>query len=200
MMANRPPHTSAQAQVPAAYAPMRPAPQAPINASDPFRSGRAARPSPSEDLDLVPKRSSKTLIIAVVGLVAVAGLGFALKLALSDDEPKAAAEPMVTGPAVTTAEIPPPPPKTEPVVTANPPTPTSTANATAAPRPVDPPSTPVTALPTPVAQAPQQQQANFAPRNHPQPPPPPAPPTPAPPSPKTAPKSPNGGIVRDNPF
>ena len=177
-------------------------------AADPFKM-RPRGQSSSDDLDLVPKRSSKTFFFVIAGLAVAAGLGLFLKFALTDDAPKAPPTQLVTGPAVTTAEIPPPPPKAE-----NAPAPTTsavTAAKTAEPGPV-PLAIPLAIPPsraTPEPAPPRLAAAPPAPRNEPrQPrgtslPPPPAAavaPPPPPASPKTPPKPPNGGIVRDNPF
>jgi hypothetical protein len=176
--------------------------------ADPFAaparsaSARPARRPQNEDLDdFVPKKSSKTVYFVLAGLAVAAGLGLFLKFALSDDAKPAPVEQHATGPAVTTAEIPPPPPKvdTPPPATATTATPAAKVDPPApatlpAPQPArmpDPPSAPAH-----VAAAPQ-------PRPRTPPPPPPqaaAAPPPAPVTPKTAPKPANGSIVRDNPF
>lgn len=183
----------------------RNAPRAAVTA-DPFSSS-------SSDLDeFVPKKSNKTILLAVGGLVFAASLGLFLKFALTDDTPKPPPVQQVTGPAVTTAEIPPPPPADTPI--APPTTATTTAAAAAAAttakvEPVAP--TPLAAPATPAAPAAPVNAggAAGAARNEPKGPrttpvlPPPqaaAPPPVAPVAPKSAPKGPNGGIVRDNPF
>ena len=187
-IAARPPHERTAAAVPIA---------------DPFRN---KAPS-SDDLDF-PKRSNKTLFFVVGGLAVAAGLGLFLKFALGDDAPKAPPAEVLTGPAVTTAEIPPPPPPKE-----DPPPAATTAAKAAEPVLTPPPplATPPRAPeppPVAVAPAPQPQRAPVAaapphearPRPAALPPPPAAaaPPVAAPP--KSAPKGANGGIVRDNPF
>lgn len=166
-------------------------------AADPFRA-----PSPSDDLDFVPKKSSKAFLFVIAGLAIVAGLGLFLKFALTDDAPKTAPAQQVSGPAVTTAEIPPPPPKVE-----APPTVAAVKTAEPAQVQTTPPAPPAP-LAAPVRAEPPPRQTAVAPaalRNEPrQPrqaaPPPPQPAPVAPPAPKTPPKAPNGGIVRDNPF
>ena len=181
------------------YMPSRP-PQAPPVSADPFRT----RAGSSSDFDAVkPRNSNKAIVIAVVGVMALIGLGVGLKAMISDDSAdKPKSEPMVTGPAVTTAEIPPPPPLSEP---------TATSTATAAAKTAEPTSTTTTAaataVPTPLAIPPQQHAAQAAPPPVMAPPrsDPPrthttAPPAPPPAAAKTPPKPANGGIVRDNPF
>jgi hypothetical protein len=206
----------APAQVDARKAQSRPPPAAgpATNArvavsADPFaapaRSAASARPAKrphSEDLDdFVPKKSSKSVYFVVAGLAVAAGLGLFLKFALGDDGTKPApVEQHATGPAVTTAEIPPPPPKVDP-----PPPPTATTTAAAKvdpPPPVTLPAPPTARQPDPPS-APAHVGAGAQPRPR-QPPPPPPQAAAAPPqavvTPKTAPKPPNGSIVRDNPF
>ena len=208
---------SAPAQVEARKAQSRPPPaavppnNAPKNArvavsADPFAApARSAAKRPhSEDLDdFVPKKSSKTVYFVVAGLAVAAGLGLFLKFALGDDGTKPApVEQHATGPAVTTAEIPPPPPKVD-----TPPPATATATTAAAKVDSQPPAT----LPAPQAArqpdppaAPAHVAAAAAPQPRPRQPPPPPPQAeakpPPPVTPKTAPKPPNGSIVRDNPF
>ena len=209
VMDSRPPPPQSR-QAPSSNAPPSAAPRAVARnagaavAADPFRKA-----SPSEDLDYVPKKSSKAFIFVIAGLAVAAGLGLFLKFALTDDAPKAPPQQLVTGPAVATAEIPPPPPKVEA------PPPTATTATTAAPsggaaapakaEPAPPPA-PLAPPPRQAAVAPPPDRA--APRNEPRQPrqsaPPPqaaivAPPPAAAP-PRTPPKPPNGSIVRDNPF
>ena len=178
--------------------------------ADPFRN---KGPS-SDDLDAFPRRSNKGVFFVVGGLAVAAGLGLFLKFALGDDTPKPAPAEVVTGPAVTTAEIPPPPPKDE-----TPPAPSAPAAELAPPPLATPLATPPHAAvepphvaAEPAAQPPPRAAAPVAaapPRNEPRAArgpspaalPPPA--TAAPPgaaTPKSAPKASNGGIVRDNPF
>jgi hypothetical protein len=185
---------------------MRNAPPGRVTA-DPFRAGKSA--SASDEHLVVPKKSSKTMFFVLGGLAVAAGLGLFLKFALSDDAPKALPTEMATGPAATTADIPPPPPKVDTPPPA--PSPAMTTVATTAhaadptpPTPLalpptrtaDPPAarnTPLATAPQPVPQQPRQQPRTVS-----------APPLGATPppttAPKTAPKGPNGGIVRDNPF
>ena len=202
VMANRPqsrppgpPSTSNNPMVPAGQAPRV------AFSADPFQgpqrqqqSLKGRGTSSSDDLEFVPKKS-KTLVFVIAGLAVAASLGLFLRFALTDDTPKAPPSQVVTGPAVTTAEIPEPPPKVDP-----PPLTTAAATAakTAEPQPsplaVPPRANPEPAAPR-VAIAPPQR----LPRGATLPPPLVAPPPPAA-SPKTPPKTPNGGIVRDNPF
>ncbi len=164
--------------------------------ADPFKR------SDDED-DIVPKKSSKTLIFVVAGLAVAAGLGLVAKFAMSDDPPKPITTTQAVGPALATAEIPPPPPKVE---TPPPAPPTPVAAAVTAVKPPDPlPAPPVLAAP-PAAPAPARPTpfaAEPAPHRQPRTAPPPqaaAAPPPLPAAPKTPPKSTNTGIVRDNPF
>ena len=192
-IASRPPNERTAAAVPIA---------------DPFRD---KGPS-SDDLDAFPRRSNKSVFFVVGGLAVAAGLGLFLKFALGDDTPKPAPAEAVTGPAVTTAEIPPPPPKDETVPAAS----AAAAAKTAEPAPlatpphaaVEPPhvaaepaAQPPPRAAAPVAAAPPRNEPRAARGPSPAALPPPA--TAAPPgaaTPKSAPKASNGGIVRDNPF
>lgn len=198
-IASRPPNERTAAAVPIA---------------DPFRN---KGPS-SDDLDAFPRRSNKGVFFVVGGLAVAAGLGLFLKFALGDDTPKPAPAEVVTGPAVTTAEIPPPPPPKD----ETPPAPSAAAvtaaanTAELAPPPlatpphaaVEPPhvaaepaSQPPPRAAAPVAAAPPRNEPRAARGPSPAALPPPA--TTAPPgaaTPKSAPKASNGGIVRDNPF
>ncbi len=165
--------------------------------ADPFKR-------PDDEDDVVPKKSSKTLIFVVAGLAVAAGIGLVAKFAISEDPPKQATTTQAVGPAIATAEIPPPPPKVDtpppptPVVAAvtavKPPDPLPAPAVLAAPAPPSPPSPP--ARPTPVAAEPaphRQPRSTQAPQAAAAPPPLPA-------APKTPPKATNTGIVRDNPF
>jgi hypothetical protein len=215
---------SSPAQMDARKAQSRPPPPGPAPAAkragavavtaDPFaasaRSGpaRRARPQSEELDDFVPKKSSKTLYLVLAGLVFAGALGLFLKFALSEDPKPAPVEQHATGPAVTTAEIPPPPPKVDTAA------PAITAAATAAtatkveaqpppatlpaPQVVPQPARP-TEPPAHVAAAPPQPRQRVTPPQPAQPAAAAAPPAP-PSSPKTAPKPANGSIVRDNPF
>lgn len=204
------PAVARQAQSRPAPAPAATNARVAVNA-DPFAASatagpraRGARPvSDDLDEDFVPKKSSKTVYFVIAGLAIAAGLGLFLKFALSDDSAKATPEQHATGPAVTTAEIPPPPPKVD-----TPPPATAATTATAKVDPAPPPATlpaPLTpatarapeppAAPTHVATTPVTQ-----PRPRTPPPPPPAMAAPPPVTPKTPPKPANGSIVRDNPF
>jgi hypothetical protein len=169
-------------------------------AADPFQ-GRPRVGSSSDDLDLVPKRSSKTIFFVVGGLAFAAGLALFLRFALTDDAPKATPSELATGPAATTADIPPPPPKVE-----TPPPPATTTAAVVA-KAAEPPPPPLAVPPRAAEPVPQPRvaAAPAAPRQPARgallPPPQAAAAPPSPPaSPKTPPKAPNGGIVRDNPF
>ena len=173
---------------------------------DPFRN----RNPSSDELEAFPKRSNKTVLFIVAGLAVAAGLGVFLKFALGDDPPKPATAEVVTGPALTTAEIPPPPPKddTAAATTAK----VATAAKTAEPAPPPLATPPRAAIDPPVAASPPPRAAVATPpaaRSEPRPPrgatlpsPPAAaaPPPAAAAQPKSAPKASNGGIVRDNPF
>ncbi|MBX3191763.1 MAG: hypothetical protein KF819_32535 [Labilithrix sp.] len=186
-----PPMVAAKPATPARQAAPRPVVAA---AADPFRSAAA-------DDDFVPKRSSKGIVFAVIGVAALGGLGLALKLALSDD-PKPSTNPEhAIGPAVTTAEIPPPPPSDEvpaaqpTVAKADPPAAVTAAHA-------PPPSQPAVAAAPPKAEPPATRAVAAAPAAQPKTTRTPSAPPAAlpPPAPKTPPKGPSGGIVRDNPF
>ena len=164
-------------------------------AADPFKRT-------DDDDDIVPKKSSKTLIFVVAGLAVAAGVGLVAKLGMSDDAPKPTTTQAV-GPAIATAEIPPPPPKVEAPATPAPPP--ATVAAVTAVKPPDPlPAPTALAAPTqparvaPVVTEPAPHSAGRPPRAT-TPPPQAAAPPPLPP-PKTPPKAPNTGIVRDNPF
>ena len=181
--------------------------------ADPFaasaRSGPTRRGRPqSEDLDdFVPKKSSTRHYLVLAGLVFAGGLGLFLRFALGEDPKPAPVEQHATGPAVTTAEIPPPPPKVD-----TPTTPATAATATAATAAKVETQPPPATLPAPQSARPAEPPAHAAapppqPRQRvtPQPPQPPQPAAAAaapapPPSPKSAPKPANGSIVRDNPF
>lgn len=212
---------------PVADDPNRTQPAKPVSASpkaiaqpDPFgpapsalRSSRppaAAAPVPirrpvsavsTDELDaMMPKKSKKGLVFGIVGVGIAVGLGLFLKFALSEDPPPAKSS--TTSAAPTTpanepaknADIPPPPSPDEmpaPTAAAKPATkPETTKPAEAAPSPK-----PVEAAPKPA----------VAVRETPKPASRPAPaaapqPKAAPEPPKTAPKPPQGGIVRDSPF
>ena len=162
--------------------------------ADPFRN---KGPS-SDELDSFPKRSNKTMFFVIAGLAVAAGLGLFLKFALGEDTPKPAPAAVVTGPAVMTAEIPPPPPKedTPPPATAAAVTAAPTAPTAAEPAPPPLATPPRAAVEPPLALAPPPPPRPSRPTAL----PPPAAAPPAAASPKSAPKAPNGGIVRDNPF
>ena len=161
--------------------------------ADPFKR-------PEDDDDIVPKKSSKTLIFVVAGLAVAAGIGLVAKFSMSEEPPKPAATTQAAGPAIATAEIPPPPPKVE---TPTPAPPTPIAPAVAAVKPPDPlPAPAVLAAPLPPSR-PTPVAAEPAPHRQPRNTPPPqvaAAPPPLPAAPKTPPKATNTGIVRDNPF
>ena len=162
--------------------------------ADPFKR-------PEDDDDIVPKKSSKTLIFVIAGLAVAAGVGLVAKFAMSEDPPKTATTTQAVGPALATAEIPPPPPKVE----APPPAPpTPTVAAVSPVKPPEPLPAPVLAAPAaPAPVRPSPVAAEPAPHRQPRSAPPPqaaAAPPPLPVAPKTAPKPANTGIVRDNPF
>jgi hypothetical protein len=169
----------------------------------------AAHSSHGEDDEVViPKKSSKTIVLVVAGLAVAAGAGIFFKFAVGDD-PRPSAQPSAQTAqlAATTAEIPAPPPKVEAPATAAATT-TTTATATAAAAipttVVAPDPAPVAAgrlaAPAPAEPRPAGGVAASPARAGARQPPATALPTPPAPSPKTPPRAPNGSIVRDNPF
>ena len=210
MMQGAPGPVAAQAKTqpkPAAAFPVKAQPQQQRGAAavalsaDPFKH-------PDDDDDVIPKKSSKTLVLVIAGLAFAAALGLFVKFATSDDPPKPATTTQAVGPAVATAEIPPPPPKVEtPPAPVTPPTTAAakTAEPVAAPlpAPLPAPTTPSRSSPVvepvPAARAaPAAQPRPTRPAT--QPPQAAAAPPPLPAAPKTPPKTPNTGIVHDNPF
>jgi hypothetical protein len=174
---------------------------APLYIKPPRKGGQSGATSTRDDLEVPIKKSNKGIVFAVIGVVVLAGVGFALRVALSGDDakPTPPTQTQTTSPAQqdTSRAVPPPPPPTEATSTPAAPTAKSTA---AAPTTTTPPKDTATSAvaaanthatpPTPPAPPPKPVAAAPQPKPQPQPPS----------QPKTPPKPAGGGIVRDNPF
>lgn len=173
---------------------------APLYIKPARKGGQSSATSTRDDLEVPIKKSNKGIIFAVIGVVVLAGVGFALKVALSGDDskPTTPTQTQTTSPTEDTSRaVPPPPPATEATAATPAPKPTAPAPATTTP-PKDTATSAVAAAnthftpPTPPAPSPKPVAAAPQPKPQPQPQPPS--------QPKTPPKPAGGGIVRDNPF
>lgn len=208
--ASIPPASAAQRD-PFAPAPTSMPRTASASARPPAAAPAAVRPAPrpasavsTDELDaLMPKRSNKGLVLGAVAVAVLAGVGFLVKLGMSDDAPAdkgktttsatATASPGTTKPA---ADIPPPPSPDEMPAPAKPTETAAAKPAEPAPKAAEPAPKAAEPAPKPVAvREPARPSAVSRPAPVAKEPPPAAAP-----SPKTPPKAPGGGIVRDSPF